>query len=309
MPLRAAPPALMDAAAGAFVEGVRAAAKRALAGRSGLLLILAVLSTGSDVFASEPANEALLVNPWLRDWSPALNVEFGVHAQELRAFGGTTFGAGDHGTNTVSSLLVRIEGGMATPPLAVFPGRPRAVLRAGGSFSLRDTATISSAQRVAGAELGAEFFIAWKAMWHAGLDLRFLLPIPDHAIVIQPGIEYMQSRFRFEPVFTYRAAPGSPEAQGFPNPRNPPTLSFKGRSGPDVHRWVGPSLSIEGDVLRVGPLALNLYLQGRCYWLLGDRDSQVSFSAPLLDQQESASARMEANFLAGQVGFGVRGSF
>ena len=29
----------------------------------------------------------------LRGWSPALNVEFGIHAQELKAAGSTTFGA------------------------------------------------------------------------------------------------------------------------------------------------------------------------------------------------------------------------
>jgi hypothetical protein len=45
------------------------------------------------------------------------------------------------------------------------------------------------------------------------------------------------------------------------------------------------------------------------YWLLGDRDTLVSFTAPLLDETESATARMESNNIAGQVGFGLRGSF
>jgi hypothetical protein len=247
--------------------------------------------------------EAGLQNPWHHDWSPALNVEFGVHAQELKAVGSTTFGAEDRGTNTVSVLLARIETGIATPPLVAIPGRPRLVLRAGGSIPLRETgATIVSSQRIVGAELGTQFAVSFKDMWHAGLDLRFLLPIPDQTIVIQPGFEYLQSRFRFEPVFTYRAQPVTGNT-------NPPTLQFKSRSDSDVHRFIGPSLSIEGSLLRLGPVAINVYLQGRMYFLIGDRDTVVNFSRPLLNQQESATTRMEANFVAGQVGFGLRGSF
>ncbi|MEZ4333671.1 MAG: hypothetical protein R3F35_18100 [Myxococcota bacterium] len=246
---------------------------------------------------------------WLHGWSPLADVELAVHAQELKATGETTFGARDSGTNTVSTLLVRLEAGVLTPNLGVLPGAPRLVIRGGGSFSLRESSTISSTQRLAGAELGTDFATSWKDMWHAGLDLQFRFPIGDQVIVIQPGVEYLQSRFRFEPHFTFRAQPGSPEAQGFPNPQNPPTLNFNGRSGSDVNRFVGPSLAIESEVLRVGPLRVGVYLQGRMYWLLGDRDTTVSFARPLNGQPQSATARMEANFLAGQVGFGLRGRF
>ncbi len=278
-------------------------------GFAALGAVVSFLVAASGGRAASPKEEAGLQDPWLADWSPALNVEFGVHAQEMTASGSATFGANGRGTNTISTLLARVEAGIATPPLGAIPGTPRLVLRGGASFSTRETATVSSAQQINGAELGTEFNVAWKEMWHAGVDLRFLLPIPEQKIIIQPGFEYLQSRFRFEPLFTYRAQPGSPEAQGFPNPRNPPTLDFQGRSGSDVNRMIGPSLSIEGNVLNLGPLAINAYLQGRMYWLIGDRSTAVAFSAPLLNRQESAAARMKANVIAGQVGFGIRGSF
>lgn len=267
------------------------------------------VAAGARAEVADTAGDPRFQNPRLESWTPVLNVEIGVHAQTLEAEGETSFGARDRGTNTVSTLLARLEAAVATPPVSWIPATPRVVLRGGASFSLRETSTISSAQRLDDAELGTEFFMSWKEMWHVGLDLRYVLPIPDHPIVLQPGIEYLQSHFRFEPLFTYRAEPGSPEAQGFPNPRNPPTLEFKGRSGADVQRFVGPALAVEGHVIQFRHVRVSAYLQGRCYWLLGDRVSEVSFEAPLLDQQESASARMEANALAGQVGFGIRGSF
>lgn len=246
--------------------------------------------------------DAGLVNPWLADWSPALNVEFGVHAQEMTAAGSTTFGAGDRGTNTISALLVRLEMGIATPPLTAIPGAPRLVLRGGGSFPTRESSTILSTQKLETAQLGTQFDVSWKDMWHAALDMRFVLPSPDYPIIIQPGIEYLESRFRFEPTFTYRAQPASPNL-------NPPTLEFKGRSGSDVNRMIGPSLAIEGAVVQIGPIAINAYLQGRMYWLLGDQSTVAAFSGLLLNQPESASARLKANSIAGQVGFGLRGSF
>lgn len=273
--------------------------------------ILANLGLAAEpVAATTPAEPATgLVNPWLADWSPALNVEFGIHAQEMTAAGSASFGAGDQGTNTISTLFVRLETGIATPPLTGIPGAPRLVLRGGGSFPTRESATILSTQKIETAQLGTTFDVSWKGMWHAALDMRFVLPLPELPLIIQPGIEYLESRFRFEPTFTYRPQPGSPEAQPFPNPSNPPTLSFKGRSGSDINRMIGPSLAIEGAVVQIGPIAINAYLQGRMYWLLGDQSTAVAFSGLLLNQPESASARLKANSIAGQVGFGLRGSF
>jgi len=279
-----------------------------VAAASGLVAAAPGRASEEDMAVAAAPAETAAGSP-LRGWSPVVDVEFGVHVQELKAAGASSFGARDTGANTVSTLLARLETGIATPPLALLPGAPRLVVRGGGSFSTRETATISSAQRIEGAELGTDFSIAWKDMWHVGFDLRFEVPLGERSIFVQPGIEYMQSRFRFEPLFTYRAQPGSPEAEGFPNPRNPPTLNFRGRSGTDYHKFIGPSLAVDGEVVRVGPLAISVYLQGRMYWLLGDRDTLVSFTAPLLDETESATARMESNNIAGQVGFGLRGSF
>ncbi|MBK7949693.1 MAG: hypothetical protein IPK00_13345 [Deltaproteobacteria bacterium] len=239
----------------------------------------------------------------LGDWSPALNVEFGIHAQELKATGDTTFGARDRGTNTVSTLFARIEAAVASPPLAFVPGSPRLVLRGGGSIPLRETgATIISSQRIEGAEFGTDISTSFKDMWHAAVDLRFRLPIPGQTILIRPGFEYLQSRFRLEPAFTFRPQPT-------PGNENPPTLDFKSRSDSDVHRFVGPTLAVEGNVLQVGPVEIDVFLQGRVYFLIGDRDTLVVQTGLLANQQETATSRMESNFIAGQVGFGIRGSF
>jgi len=239
----------------------------------------------------------------LYGWSPLLNVEFGIHVQELKASGTTTFGARDSGTNTVSTLLARIETGIASPPLDFLPGAPRVLLRGGGSIPLRETgSTIISTQRIQGAEFGTDLGVSFKDMWHAAIDLRFELPIPGQTIRIRPGFEYLQSRFRFEPAFTFRPQPT-------PGDSNPPTLDFKSRSDPDVQRFIGPTLAVEGNVLRVGPVAVDVYLQGRMYFLIGDRDTLVVHTAQLANQSETSTSRLEANFIAGQVGFGIRGSF
>ena len=262
-----------------------------------VLMILAAV--GARAAKAEEGLEKTLIH----DWSPTLNVEFGIHAQELKAAGNTTFGARDGGTNTVSTLFARIEAGFASPPLAFIPSAPRLHLRGGGSVPLRETGTtIVSSQRIDGAEFGTDLSVSFKDMWHAAVDLRFVLPIPDQTIVIRPGFEYLQSRFRLEPNFTFRPQP-------IPGNESPPTLDFKSRSDPDVHRFVGPTLAVEGNVNRVGPVAIDVYLQGRVYFLIGDRDTVVVNTAPLLNQEETAISRMEANFIAGQVGFGIRGSF
>jgi hypothetical protein len=220
----------------------------------------------------------------------------------MKASGSSTFGARGRGTNTISTPIARLETGIASPVLEAIPGRPRLLLRGGAAFATRETVTITSAQEVNGAELGTDFSVSWKEMWHVALDARFPVEILDVPLVIQPGIEYLQSRFRFEPLFTYRATPTQAET-------NPPTLDFQGRSGSDVNRMLGPTLSVEGTLVKLGPFAINAYVQGRMYWLLGDRTTAVAFSAPLLNQQQSATAHMESNVIAGQVGFGLRGSF
>lgn len=277
-------------------------------GREGMAGFACVLPTVLMLLAAGGARAAEAeedgrAKTWLHGWSPALNVEFGIHAQELKATGETTFGARDGGTNTVSTLLARIEAGVVSPPLAFVPGAPRLFLRGGGSIPLRETgATIISSQRIDGAEFGTDISVSFKDMWHAAVDLRFLLPIPGQTIRIRPGFEYLQSRFRLEPAFTFRSQPT-------PGNENPPTLDFKSRSDSDVHRFIGPTLAIESNVLRVGPVAIDVFLQGRVYFLIGDRDTVVVHTGLLANQQETATSRMEANFIAGQVGFGLRGSF
>lgn len=244
------------------------------------------------------------------DWSPSLGVELGIHIQEFEAAGTASFGATDLGTNTVSTLIARLEAGVDSPPLSMIPGQPRLHLRAGTSFPTRESATVSSSQRVGDdSELGTEFFVSWKAMWHVGLDLRLELPIDRFRITVRPGIEYLGSRIRFEPLFTFRAEPGSPAAQQTSDPFNPPRLEFRGRSSPTVNHFVGPTFAVEAAFAEVGPLSINVYLQGRMYWLVDDRDTELNFSRDFLGTLESATGRLESSSIAGQVGFGIQCSF
>ena len=244
------------------------------------------------------------------NWLPFVAAEVSIHVQEFRATGATTFGAVHGGTNTLSNLMFRAEAGVASPEIDIIPGHPRLALRGGISTPLRETSTVTSSQAVVDdLELGTELFVSWRSMWHAGIDLRFDLSIADHIVSIQPGIEYLGSRLRYEPSFTFRAQPGSDAAQQTPNPFNPPRIPFDGRSSPHVYHFVGPSLSIEVGMTKVKMITLSAFLSSRLYWLVGDRDIQVDFSQDLLGNLESGTGRLESNFLAGQVGFGIRGSF
>lgn len=246
----------------------------------------------------------------LRGWSPFTAVEIGVHVQEFTAAGATSFGAVNTGTDTQSALMFRAEAGVASPPVRAIPGRPRFAIRGGVSTPLRETTTVTSSQQIVDEiELGSEFFVSWKTMWHAGVDLRFDFEIADQDVSIQPGLEYLGSRIRYEPEFTFRPQPGSEAAQMTPNPFNPPRIGFSGRSSPHTYHFVGPSLAIEVAVTRVKWISISAFLNSRMYWLVGDRDVEVEFSKDLLGNPESGAGRLESNFIAGQVGFGLRGRF
>jgi len=280
--------------------------------KSILTICWLVLSIGAALF--EPQTARAQGSPDAPDglggWSPFSGVELAIHVQEISAEGATSFGAVGSGTNTLSNLNARMEAGIKSPSIKAIPGQPRIVMRGGVSLPLRETGTIVSDQTIGDeVELGSDLSVSWKMMWHAGLDLQYRLPLDDYIILVHPGIEYLGSRFRYETKFTFRAQPGSDLAQQTPNPFNPPRVPFEGRSSPDVHHFLGPTVAIEAGLVGVGPATISAFLGGRMYFLVGDRDTEVSFDKDLLGTAQSGTGRLESNFIAGQVAFGIRGSF
>jgi hypothetical protein len=280
--------------------------------RSILTIGWLVLMTGTALVepSTARAQDSPDVQGGLGGWSPFSGVELAIHAQEVSAEGATTFGAVGAGTNTLSNLNARMEAGIKSPSIEAIPGQPRIVMRGGVSLPLRETSTIMSDQTIGDdVELGTDLSMSWKMMWHAGLDLQYRLPLEDYLILVHPGIEYLGSRFRYETKFIFRAQPVSDLAQQTPNPFNPPRVPFEGRSSPDVHHFIGPTLSIEAGLVGVGPATISAFLGGRMYFLVGDRDTSIEFDKDLLGTAQTGTGRLESNFIAGQVAFGIRGSF
>ncbi len=247
-----------------------------------------------------------------RSWAPFLGLELGIHAQELKASGSTSFGASGTGTNTVSTLLARLEGVLVSPRLADGPLTPRLTIRGGISFPTRESATIESSEAVLDdTEVGSSLDVSWRQMWHAAVGLSMQVPWwqEEFPITIEPRFEYLGGRVRFEPSFTFRAQPGSERAEMTSNPLNPPRVEFPGRSSLVVHHYAGVGLGLSTAPARVGWIEFRGHLRGNLYWLVSGRDTSATLSGLVDGSSETGAARMELDATAGQVAFGMSMTF
>ncbi len=246
--------------------------------------------------------------PGLGGWSPSLGAEFGVHLEEFNGSVSSSFGPSGQRKRVLSTLELRLDGRVLGPGSGFLPGRPRPVFHAGIGLPMRSSATLLSASQLLGTpnqsqgENRAEVSVDWHLSWFAGAGLQFPLPI-DYDVRLTPALEYLGSRLGYGAEISTQAPP-NPITNPFPT-----RFILEGSPDSFVRHFLGPRLTGEFVFLRVGHSVLSLFLDGRLYWNLGEREREFRFNGLVSGVPQSGSVRIESGRLVSHVGFGLRGSY
>jgi hypothetical protein len=271
-------------------------------GLFGLILLACLASAG---YARADSGEDA---GGLAGWSPFLDAGIGVHIQEFKATGSSSIGVASSEAKVLSVLAARFGGGVRGPRWDALPGAPRLVVQGGVALPRRSSSTLQSVTETFGMlpdqdQRSTEYEVEWGTFWESSLALQYQLPIDFTEVRVTPGIAYMGTRLRYEGEFSVRTPP---------LPTSPPTpsMSFpiRGNASSTQH-FLGPLVEIEVAFARVRRVQLSLFLDGRAYWLLGDRSERLAFEGDIDGSLETGTVRFEAKEVAGWISFGLRGAF
>ena len=239
-------------------------------------------------------------------WQPTLALGFNVHSQGLE---GTTetprfvpadppnpasgwFATGRGEKNRLQNIFFDAKVGLYAPPFSSEGLTPRLFIYAGAQMPFTDTFTAYRYNRAyaegktvgvcGGSDPGfnppladlsscaitARNNVKLNGTWYAGLGVEFTLPYRQRRFHLRPSIAYMGQSY---------SATGDVETFEFE--RNVSIFreeSVSGSHGSQVVHGFGPAFELGIDFAQVGPIGIEIYLETRFAWLIGNRD--VSFS-------------------------------
>jgi hypothetical protein len=283
------------------------------------------------VAAAITANTALaqVEESELRSWEPALSLGFDVQNQSFTAKVDSSdlfkLVPASTSSTTVLSSLFRFDGALYTPTLLEGAGAPRLLVHGGvqiplsGDFALlraneefifigadpSPDEACPKGELVDGNTVGtcdhaSSISLDNNVNWYLGLGVEFTLPIAERQFKLRPSIDYFGQSLRFDGTAARRdradGAGSVPEGTVL----REPTVSA---STDELTHAVGPRLTLDVDVARVGSFSLNVFVEAQIYWILSDRT--YAFSGSNADG-DTADFVVEADPLVAQGGAGLR---
>jgi hypothetical protein len=239
------------------------------------------------------------------------------------------------GSTTFLTPIMGASLELMTPGLQDLGGRPRLFAHAGAAtaFSFdRDTAKegipgdveypIAPGLRFGEGEIkgiGSETSGEVQTLvLSAGLGTAFTLDAFERRLRIKPSIEWMRQEIKVSGrlVRVYRKDTGTGTGSGTAQPAS----SFFLQEPIDIQaddtrpfHGIGPGLEVEMDAGRAGPVVLSLFLSGQAYYMLGNRDVQLTGTDQITDpalvpttQTVSADFDFNIHQWSYQGGMGIR---
>jgi hypothetical protein len=243
----------------------------------------------------------------LAGWSPYVHAGIALHMQKFRATGSSSIGVASSEAKVLSVLAARFGAGVRGPRWDALPGAPRLMVEGGIALPRRSSSTLQSVTESFGVlpnqdQRGTEYEVEWGNWWETSLGLQYTLPIDLFEVRVTPGIAYMGTQLQYEGEFSVRTPP-------IPIPATPSMLFPISGSASTTQHFVGPRFEIEVAFATVRRLQLSVFLDGRAYWLLGDRSEDLDFEGDIDGSLETGSVRFKSEEVAGWINFGLRGAF
>lgn len=260
----------------------------------------------------------------VRGWEPAVSLGFDVQNQSFSAKADSSLGvSGSTSSTTVLSSLFRFDTALYTPTLLEGAGAPRLLVHGGvqiplsGDFAILRTNEeflstdpdvgqfCPTSEDVGGIPIGAcdhssAIDLSYDASWYLGIGVEFTLPFAERQFKLRPSVDYFGQSLRFAGTVLRRdraaAAPGLPEGSVL----REPTVTA---STDELTHAVGPRVTLDVDVARVGAFSLNVFVEAQFYWILSDRT--YAFSGSNADG-DTADFVVKADPLIAQGGAGLR---
>lgn len=266
------------------------------------VLLSAIASLGSARAEADP-NEGGFAG-----WSPYLEAGVALHMQKFEATGSSSIGVGSSEAKVLSVIAARFGAGVRGPQWSALPGAPRLVVDGGVALPRRSNSTLQSVTEAFGVlpnqdQRGTQFDVEWGTWWEASLGLQYLLPLELVEVRVTPGLAYTGTKLQYEGEFSVRTPPD-------PGPPAVPSMFFPIRgSASSTQHFLGPRLEVEVAFAQFRRVQLSVFLDGRAFWLLGDRTDHMEFAGDIDGTTETGTVRFESEEIAGRVSFGLRGAF
>jgi hypothetical protein len=234
------------------------------------------------------ASQAQYVSDENKDrWLPNLTPYFAVHSQSMDVSGVSSLGwqAGQN-TNVLTSLF-GTEGGVATPVLIDRFGSPRLfgsvgfqvpmsneypVLNRRASFDTFNPVTDQVCPVgviVQTCDQTLKLTMNLNVNWTINAGLDFTLPVFERKLYVRTGLQYLGQSVDFEG-FAERVDRGSGTAgQNAPGVPVAETLICCATDSATLHA-LGPSLALNADAARLGPIALHVFAQVNTFWYVSN---------------------------------------
>jgi hypothetical protein len=237
-------------------------------------------------------------------------------------------------STTLLSSVFRFDGAFYTPSIIAGGGAPRLFVHAGALVPLsEDFAALRENQEflatnpiirfapynsfcptgpnrdvvdgkpVVSCDHAATADVNYDISWYAGLGVEFTLPIGQRRFRLRPSVDYFGQPLRFDGSVTR-----VDRTEQNPN-LDPPTVAGEiireptvSVSASELVHALGPRLTLDVEVARLGAFSLNPFLEAQLYWILSERD--FTFRGQSADG--SADFRVKLRPLIAQGGAGLR---
>lgn len=141
-----------------------------------------------------------------------------------------------------------------------------------------------------------------NAMWALGVGAEFVLPVWDRTLRVRTGVDYFGQSLEFSGEAT--RSDRQTQQGGAAAVVNRELTASTSKVSRTLHS-IGPTIAFEAEAARVDDLSLNVFLEGRFYWLIDN---------PLIEYSETSSVgnvvfSSRPRPFTAQLGAGVRFSW
>jgi hypothetical protein len=217
------------------------------------------------------------------------------------------------GTDLAVSPILGFDLQLLTPVIGRIPGSPRLFVQGEVQLTFGSTRNVANEGDPTGARIpdlidapqdtatsslsgtGSRTISEIQTLgWGAGAGIAFPFTVRGHRLWVKPGAAWTRYTIDVEGVVE-AGLKNDPENPTPNDPTQPPQwgselrlISLSDKRSP-TYDGIGPSLELELDVGRFGPLGASLFMGGAAYRILGDRSISLSDSVSFPVGEEGTS--------------------
>jgi hypothetical protein len=234
---------------------------------------------------------------YLGGFTPYFNTGPYTTIQRVKGNVATTFGPSDTPRNTLTNLGWLFELGVASPAFERVPGKPRLHAFGGILIPTNESSVIGSqATEITTAAVriaeDTKMALEYQTSYRAGLGLEFEFEVLDTRLTLKPAVHYLYLGSRYS---------GRAVSRSFFTSGTTIELESSAKNAL-VQHFVGPALKITTEAVDVGPVRLDLFIEGSLLFDVAGTRQQSRFEGA----GQATTFTWEADTAAGVFNAGLR---